>query len=97
MGRLGEAFDLGALLKAEESGSGRAAYQVHAPTTKPKTVYITRTGKEYHRDGCRYLSMSKISLKDAKANGYAPEKCVIPQSDRRCRIDEKPKRTWKVS
>jgi len=37
-------------------------------------VYITRTGEKYHRDGCRYLSESKIpiSLKDAKARGYAP-------------------------
>jgi hypothetical protein len=23
------------------------------------TVYITRTGEKYHRDGCRYLSRSK--------------------------------------
>jgi len=46
------------------------------------TVYITRTGKKYHRDGCRYLSQSKfpISLKDAKAKGYEPCKvCHPPQ------------------
>lgn len=38
------------------------------------TVYITRTGKKYHRDGCRYLSKSKIpiSLSDAKSAGYDP-------------------------
>jgi len=38
------------------------------------TVYVTRTGKKYHRDGCRYLRQSRIpmSLKDAKANGYTP-------------------------
>ena len=37
-------------------------------------VYITRTGEKYHRDGCRYLSRSKIAttLKDAVANGYGP-------------------------
>lgn len=37
------------------------------------TVYITRTGVKYHRDGCRYLSKSKIpiSLTDAK-RGYSP-------------------------
>jgi micrococcal nuclease len=42
------------------------------PQTKEQTVYITNTGKKYHRAGCRYLSHSKIlvSLKDAKANGY---------------------------
>ena len=40
--------------------------------TKEQTVYITRTGKKYHRDGCQYLRSSRIptSLKDAKANGY---------------------------
>jgi hypothetical protein len=39
---------------------------------KAQTVYITRTGKKYHRDGCLYLAASKIeiSLKDAKVNGY---------------------------
>jgi len=37
-------------------------------------VYITETGECYHRDGCRYLSHSKIpiSLHDAKARGYRP-------------------------
>lgn len=37
-------------------------------------VYITKTGTKYHRDGCRYLSKSKIaiSLKDAIAEGYTP-------------------------
>ncbi len=36
-------------------------------------VYITRTGAKYHRDGCRYLSASKIpiSLTDAKRQ-YSP-------------------------
>ncbi len=45
-----------------------------------QTVYITRTGKRYHRDGCRYLATSKvpISLKDAKANGYTPCKVCHP-------------------
>jgi hypothetical protein len=30
------------------------------------TVYITKTGKKYHKDGCRYLAASKIktTLKD---------------------------------
>ena len=50
--------------------------------TKEQTVYITRTGKKYHRATCRYLSRSKISttLKDAKANGYsACSVCKPPQ------------------
>jgi hypothetical protein len=47
---------------------------------KSQTVYITRTGKKYHRDGCRYLAASKIpiSLKDAKANGYTACKVCRP-------------------
>ena len=49
--------------------------------TKTQTVYITKTGKKYHRDGCRYLkSRIPISLKDAKANGYMPcSVCRPPQ------------------
>ena len=37
-------------------------------------VYITETGTKYHRDGCRYLSHSKIAiyLSEAKAQGYTP-------------------------
>lgn len=36
------------------------------------TVYITKTGEKYHRDGCRYLSQSKIpiSKSDAISQGY---------------------------
>lgn len=47
---------------------------------KALTVYVTRTGKKYHRDGCRYLAASKIeiSLKDAKAKGYAACKVCRP-------------------
>jgi hypothetical protein len=51
--------------------------------TKEQTVYVTRTGKRYHRDGCRYLSQSRIpiSLKDAKAKGYTTCKvCRPPQA-----------------
>src|SRR5579859_1316826 len=47
-----------------------------------QTVYVTRTGKKYHRDGCRHLNASKIriSLKHAKAKGYTACKvCHPPQ------------------
>ena len=50
--------------------------------TKEQTVYITRTGMKYHRDGCRCLSRRRIpiSLKDAKARGYTPcSVCRPPQ------------------
>jgi cbb3-type cytochrome oxidase cytochrome c subunit len=37
------------------------------------TVYVTKTGEKYHRDGCRYLRQSRIpmSLKEA-ASRYGP-------------------------
>jgi len=37
-----------------------------------QTVYITKTGKKYHADDCRYLSRSKIetTLSQAMAGGY---------------------------
>ena len=43
-------------------------------TESSQTVYITQTGKKYHRDGCGYLSKSKIpiSLSKAKEQGYTP-------------------------
>ncbi|MCF4151793.1 endonuclease/exonuclease/phosphatase family protein [Dethiosulfovibrio sp. F2B] len=45
-------------------------------------VYITKTGKKYHADGCSYLKKSKIpiTLKEAKAKGYTPcSKCHPPK------------------
>lgn len=59
-----------------------AEQQRHAVqrSDQTQTVYVTRTGKRYHRDGCRYLATSKIpiSLKDAKAKGYTPCKVCHP-------------------
>jgi hypothetical protein len=50
--------------------------------TQPQsiTVHITRTGKKYHRAGCRYLSHSDIpiDLEKAKAEGYTPCKVCNP-------------------
>jgi hypothetical protein len=48
---------------------------------KDATVYVTRTGKKYHRAGCSSLSRSSIpmTLKDAKARGYTACKLCRPQ------------------
>ena len=45
------------------------------------TVYITKTGKKYHKAGCRYLSKSKIAsaLVDAKARYTACKVCLPPK------------------
>jgi competence protein ComEC len=41
-----------------------------------QTVYITRSGKKYHSDGCRFLTSSKIAI--AKAKGYTASKVCHP-------------------
>ena len=59
------------------------------PETKPAQdaandpiVYVTRTGRKYHRAGCSYLRRSAIPkrLSEAKAAGYTPcSRCGPPQ------------------
>ena len=61
-----------------------ASPQAAQPAVDPQTVtvYVTKTGKKYHREGCRSLSRSKIpmTLKEAKAKGYTPcSTCRPPQ------------------
>ena len=54
------------------------------PITDPSlkvTVYVTRTGQKYHRDGCGYLLHGRIpiGLKQAKAKGYTRCSACGPQ------------------
>jgi len=47
--------------------------------SKQETVYITRTGKRYHRTGCRYLhSKIKTNIVEASKAGYTPCKVCKP-------------------
>jgi hypothetical protein len=48
------------------------------------TVYVTRTGEKYHRDGCSSLRRSRIptSLKDAVERGYGACKLCRPPTVR---------------
>jgi methylphosphotriester-DNA--protein-cysteine methyltransferase len=59
-----------------------AAFNLLSPQAlaKTTTVYVTRTGKKYHKESCRHLKRSKkaISLKNAKAQGYTPCKVCRP-------------------
>ena len=52
-----------------------------ASDTKTITVYVTATGKKYHREGCRYLSRSRIAkaLEEAKAGYTACKVCKPPR------------------
>lgn len=45
------------------------------------TVYVTKSGKKYHRAGCRHLSKSKIAIELDKAKkSYSPcSVCKPPQ------------------
>jgi hypothetical protein len=63
-------------------GSEKPEPTYAASNSDSVTVYVTRTGSKYHRDGCRYLSKSQfaISLEDAKDQGYEPcSKCNPPE------------------
>jgi len=49
-----------------------------AQNTNSRIVYITNTGKKYHRAGCSYLKKSKIetTMSNAVSSGYTPcSKC----------------------
>lgn len=50
------------------------------PSNATETVYVTRTGAKYHRDGCRHLSRSRIpmTLKEAAASYGACSVCRPP-------------------
>ena len=52
-------------------GDMRTSNQTGQPSD---TVYVTASGKKYHKDGCRYLTKSKRSLTiaEAQAQGYTP-------------------------
>jgi hypothetical protein len=74
-------LSLAALIQPLSTGAPQASPR-RAEEPKAQTVYVTRTGKRYHREACRYLASSKIpmTLKDAKAHGYTPCKvCRPPQ------------------
>ncbi len=49
-----------------------------AQNTNSTIVYVTNTGKKYHKSNCSYLKKSKIemSLSNAQSSGYTPcSKC----------------------
>ena len=77
--------------RAREAGKGLWAASARKPTPKSaisnepdrespghdhETVYVTTSGKKYHKDGCRYLKSKKaLSIKDAKERYTACKVC----------------------
>ena len=63
------------------AAAGATSSQTDAGDGSDPTVYTTKTGGKYHREGCQYLRKSKIpiSLSEAKAQGLEPcSKCHPP-------------------
>lgn len=60
--------------KAATTSSSASSASKASSTTNPQTVYVTKTGKKYHNDGCSSLKKSKIamSLSEAEAEGCTP-------------------------
>lgn len=54
--------------------AARPSSELRTTTSATAAVYVTRTGKKFHRDGCRYLSFSQVaSSRDAaEKRGLTP-------------------------
>lgn len=62
------------------SSSARAAPEAKPSAGQDDTVYVTRTGRKYHKEGCRFLSRSKIPMKRNEAvEQYEP--CGVCKPD----------------
>jgi hypothetical protein len=68
------------LLLALAAGPGACKGKKAKAAPKADTVYITDTGKCYHRSSCSSLKKSKIAISraKAKADGYKPCKRCSP-------------------
>ena len=67
--------------KSKTSAAAAVKAATGAKDKSEITVYVTKSGKKYHRDGCGALKKSKIaiSLEEAEKS-YAPcSKCNPPQ------------------
>ncbi len=62
------------------SSSARAAPEARPSAGRDDTVFVTRTGRKYHKEGCRFLSRSKIPMKRNEAvEQYEP--CGVCKPD----------------
>jgi len=62
-----------AMHSTPREGSSVGSSEVRRQRDSEPIVYITRTGKKYHRAGCRYLKSSEeVTLGDAQGRGLTP-------------------------
>jgi len=47
------------------------------PFVAEQTVYRTKSGDKYHRDGCRYLKKSKLPLTRTEAESFGLSPCKV--------------------
>ncbi|RRA90395.1 hypothetical protein [Paenimyroides viscosum] len=45
--------------------------------TKEQIVYVTKTGKKYHKGSCRYLKNSKKEIEKSKAKESGYTACAV--------------------
>ena len=67
--------------KTDKSAESRTSSEQPAPDADKITVYVTKSGKKYHKKGCQHLRRSSraISLSEAVAKGYEPcSRCKPP-------------------
>lgn len=64
--------------QSSTSTTSSTPVKTSAQNTNSAIVYVTNTGKKYHRSSCSYLKKSKIqmNLSEAQSEGYTPcSKC----------------------
>jgi micrococcal nuclease len=75
-------------------GDGKQVVKKISPQVGSGTleVFVTKSGKKYHADGCRYLSKSRIPISLEKATKrYAPcGTCSPPESEANKKVDPTP-------
>ena len=50
---------------------------VESVAVKEQVVYITKTGKKYHKSSCHHLKKSKIEIKKSKAKELGYTACAV--------------------
>jgi competence protein ComEC len=57
-----------------EKEAPKSSNAITTPVDKSDAVFVTESGKKYHRAGCRYLDQSsrQMSKNDAIKAGYGP-------------------------